>query len=286
MRTPRLARTVVVLFALSLVLLSFGAPASALPLGGLGLGPGAGNWSLAGESCRLIETPTVRTATPVAVLGSCPGVRPGAIVESDAGQCTFNFVYAGTDGQTYMGTAGHCILGDDGETSWAPGSGPEARDGAGNRIGEFAYAVLEDPKDFSLIRVDAGVPVDPQMCHFGGPTGVNSDMPSGPVVLQHFGNGIGLGLVVPGRSAVALGMPDPDHVFAEGVVVPGDSGSGITSSDGRAVGVIVTTGIHIAGLGTSGIDAGLMGVTRLAPQLARATQVTGVGYSIVTAPPL
>ena len=45
----------------------------------------------------------------------------------------------------------------------------------------------------------------------------------------------------------------------------------------------MTTGLHPASLGTSGVDAGLMGVTRLAPQLERAQAVTGVAYSIVTA---
>ena len=80
-----------------------------------------------------------------------------------------------------MGTAGHCILGespvggDVGEESWAPGTGPVASDADGNRIGEFAYAILQDPKDFAVIRLDAGVEASPQMCHFGGPTGTNTD---------------------------------------------------------------------------------------------------------------
>ena len=124
------------------------------------------------------------------------------------------------------------------------------------------------------------------MCHFGGPTGTNTDQPglTSPVVLNHFGNGLAIGTVLPARSAVALGMPDPDHVYAEGAVVPGDSGSGIISSDGRAVGVIVTTGLHSSSIGTAGADAGLMGVTRLAPQEARAEQVLGVGLTLQTAP--
>jgi hypothetical protein len=279
--------------AAAVLVLILAAPAGAVPLAGgtgsillLGGSAGAANWTLGGEPCRLIDVARVHTASPVGLLQACPGVRPGAIVESDTGQCTFNFVYGGSDGRTYIGTAGHCILPGDGEQSWAPGAGPEARDASGARIGEFAYAVLQDPKDFSLIRVDAGVPVNPQMCHFGGPTGINSATTSATTVLHHFGQGVGVNLLVPGRSAVALGMPDPDHVYALGTVVFGDSGSGIISSDGRAVGVIVTTGVHIASLGTAGVDAGLMGVTRLAPQLARAAAVTGVGYSIVTAPAL
>jgi hypothetical protein len=244
------------------------------------------NFTLGGEPCKLIEVPT---AAPVGT-GTCPGVRPGAIVNSDAGQCTFNFLFNGSDGRRYMGTAGHCILGespiggDVGEESWAPGTGPVAEDANGNRIGEFAYAILEDPKDFAVIRLDSGVAASPQMCHFGGPTGTNTSQGSDPVVLNHFGNGVGVGTVLPARSALAIGMPDPDHVYAEGAVVPGDSGSGIISSDGGAVGVIVTTGIHSSSIGTGGIDAGTMGVTRLAPQQARAGQVLGVGLTLQTAP--
>jgi hypothetical protein len=267
-------------------MLAVAAPANAGLLGG-GKST-AGDWTLGGVPCQLIPVPA---ASPVGT-GTCPGVRPGAIVESDAGQCTFNFAFQGSDGSNYIGTAGHCILGSDpfggdaGEQTWAAGSGPVARDGDGNRIGEFAYAILQDPKDFALIRVDSGVAVNPQMCHFGGPTGVNSDQGADPVVLHHFGNGVGVGAVLPARSALALGTPHPDHVYAEGAVVPGDSGSGIISDDGRAVGVIVTTGIHSESIGSDGVDAGTMGVTRLAPQVARAQQVTGVTYTLQTAPTL
>jgi hypothetical protein len=237
------------------------------------------DWTLGGKACSLIEVPA---AQPIGT-GPCPGVRPGAVVISEVGQCTFNFLFTGSDGRRYIGTAGHCILDGDGEEVWAPGTGPEARDGENDRIGEFAYAILEDPKDFALIRLDAGVEANPAMCHFGGPTGINNDQPSSPVVLHHFGQGVGVGQTVPGRSALALGMPHPDHVYAEGAVVPGDSGSGIISEDGRAVGVIVTVGIHLASIGTSGVDAGTMGVTRLGPQVARAQQQTGIGFTLVTA---
>jgi hypothetical protein len=235
------------------------APANA---GLIGSRSTAGDWTLGGVPCQLIPVPAASPIGP----GACPGVRPGAIVESDVGQCTFNFLFQGSDGSRYIGTAGHCILGDDplggdaGEQSWAPGTGPVAR-GDGNRIGEFAYAILQDPN-------------------------VNSDQGADPVVPHHFGQGVGVGTVLPARSALAIGMPDPDHVYAQGAVVPGDSGSGIVSDDGRAVGVIVTTGIHSNSIGTDGVDAGTMGVTRLAPQVARAQHVTGVTYTLQTAPPL
>ena len=106
------------------------------------------------------------------------------------------------------------------------------------------------------------------------------------VVLHHYGNGVGVGAVVPARSALAFGMPHPDHVFAQGVAVPGDSGSGVISGDGRAVGVLVTVGIHSDSIGTGGIDAGLIGITRLAPQVARAELLLGVTMTLQTAPTL
>lgn len=289
-------RTTLAALGALLVLAIAAAPANA----GLLSGQRADSLTADGQ-CKLI--PTLRTATPIGAGVPCPGVRPGALVNSDVGGCTMNFLFTGSDGNRYIGTAGHCIIeapstgGDFPDQRWSPGQGPVARDGDGNRIGEFAYAALNDSQeaDFSLIRLDAGVPASAQMCHFGGPTGLNSDRPGPipPTTLNHFGNGILVGnaivtnqTTVPGRSALALGMPNPNHVFAEGLVVPGDSGSGIQSADGRAVGVIVTTGVHSSSIGTDGVDAGTVGVVRLGPMVQRAEGFTGVNYTLQTAPTL
>lgn len=270
----QLRRPIGVILVLAFVLsAAFVAPAGAL------ISLDDSDWTLGGQSCDLIAVPA---AAPPVGTGPCEGVRPGAIVLSGGGQCSFNFLWVGADGNRYMGTAGHCIL-DGGEQTWAPGTGPVAQDADGNRVGEFAYAILQDPKDFALIRLDPGVEASAQMCHFGGPTGLNADITSATTTLQHYGNGLGLGSTVPARSAVAFGLPDPDHVYAAGLVVPGDSGSGIISDDGRAVGVIVTTGFHAASIGTSGIDAGTVGVTRLAPQVARAQSALGTTLTLQTA---
>ena len=287
----RASRTIIAITAVVITLFGCGsgkdqrAPANALSLGlpGLPVLSDSTNWTLGGVPCTLIPVPA---AAPLGT-GTCPGVRPGAIVLTDVGQCTLNFLFQGSDGSRYIGTAGHCILGtspiggDVGEMAWAPGTGPVARDADGNPIGEFAYAILQDPKDFSLIRLDPLVEANPAMCHFGGPTAVNDDRPglTELVVLNWFGNGILVGTLLPARSALAAGMPDPDHVFADGAAAPGDSGSGIISSDGRAVGVVVTVGVHI---GTS-FDSGVIGITRLTPQVERAQQVLGVDLALQTA---
>src|SRR5439155_8285392 len=108
------------------------APIDALSLGLPGLPPpsSSANWTLGGVPCTLIPVPA---AAPLGT-GTCPGVRPGAIVLTDVGQCTLSFLFQGSDGSRYIGTAGHCILGtspiggDVGEMAWAPGTGPVARD--------------------------------------------------------------------------------------------------------------------------------------------------------------
>lgn len=226
--------------------------------------------------------PTRSAALPLG-LGACDGVRPGAMVLSEAGMCTFNYLFTGSDGHSYMGTAGHCILGTvPGEEVWAAGSGPEALDARGNRVGEFAYAVFGGVRDFALVRLDDGVAANPQMCHFGGPTGINDDLTSGPVVLQHYGQALGLGMTVPGRTSVALTTSDPDQVFANGVALFGDSGGAVNSADGRAMGVLVTVGVHLGQLP----NVGLVGITRISPQLAQAGEALGITLDMQTAPQL
>lgn len=232
---------------------------------------------------RVGERLPTRTAALPLGLGACRGVRPGAPVLSDVGLCTFNYLFQGTDGRQYMGTAGHCILGTSvGESTWAAGTGPEARDGSGTRVGEFAYAVFGGVRDFALIRLDRGVAANPQMCYFGGPTGINNDLIAAPVVVQHFGQGVLFGQTVPGRTSVALTSTDPDQLFASGLAIFGDSGGAVNSLDGRAMGVLVTVGLHLQALP----NVGLIGITRLSPQLTQAERALGIGLQLRTAPRL
>ena len=296
-------RRVLLVLLATAALLTVAAPARAGLLDSL-LGSddgaaGGADWTLGGRPCQLIEVPAVaelNTAAPFG-LGSCPGVRPGSIVQTDGGACSLNFMFTDDRGDRFMGTAGHCILAtsafgqqDNGEVSFAPGDGPEARDGEGNRIGDFVYAVQQDPRDFALILLDDGVEASPQVCSFGGPTGVNDSQPGllEPTILSNYGNPLGLGSGITAKSFVAFGMPDPDHLFATGVVLPGDSGGPVLDEQGRAVGVVVSTGLHLSEslLNLEGLDVGLVGITRLTPQLERAEEVLGTDLELVTAPRL
>ena len=272
------------------------------------------SFMLGGVPCSLIPVPSANDPAPVGS-GQCPGVRPGGRVLSSIGDCTMNFLFRASDGTRYIGTAGHCAdLGpettfEDSDTAgnarieriWPLGDGPVAKDVGGQRIGEFAYAIVYEPKDFALIRLDPGVEASPEMCHFGTPRGVYSttDAEQAAVVLRYFGNGVGASDVAPARTAVALGTPNPDHVFAAGLALPGDSGAGVVTADGQAVGVLVTTGVSglaverdhnriptpsdLPEANEKGVDLGTMGITRLGPQLARASEKLGVTLQLITA---
>ena len=245
------------------------------------------------------------SATSAAPVGTArgAGVQPGGVVRTGGGQCTLNFLFTGSDGHRYIGTAGHCIL-DEGvltfgpgpgrriETTWGQGAGPEARDADGQRIGEFAYAVVENPKnDIALIRLDDAVTASAEMAFFGGPTGTNNDTGWDPVILQYYGNGVGVDSIVPARTAVAPSLPSSDRVHAVGLAFPGDSGSPVISDDGRAVGVLVHGGVYVGEAsirtgreGGAGIDAGIVGITRLGPQLARADELLRLRLDLQVAP--
>jgi len=291
---------------------------------------GPGPSAPGGGPCAPIPALAAGEGGPVGS-GPCPGVRPGGRVVTTIGDCTLNFLFRAPDATRYIGTAGHCVnLGTehtfkDSDSSgraniemvWARGTGPVAKDPAGQRIGEFVYAVVHDPKDFALIRLDPGVEASPEMCYFGAPRGLFMSDTGGALVLRYYGNGTVVGAakvgvepsagrplrvddgdVAPARSAVAIGTPDPDHIYADGLALPGDSGAGVMTADGQAIGVLVTAGVHgirFAGGPDSlptpsrlpraddrGVDAGIIGITRLGPQLARASKELGVALELVT----
>jgi hypothetical protein len=186
-----------------------------------------------------------------------------------------------------MGTAGHCIIpGLEGERTWKLNKGPKALDADGEVIGRFAYGGLDayGDRDFSLIRLRKGVRANPSICHYGGPTGLNRDVSSRPQALELYGNGTLAGQFVPARPLLALGLPNSDHVFATGIATPGDSGGPVISPDGRAVGVLVSGGVLIGNIGRGGADTGTVGITRIGPQMRRASFVLNEKLRLLTAP--
>ena len=278
-------RAVVVALVTVVLGLTTGAavPASARP--GPKPAPSTGRdarpWTLGGEACRLVST---AAAADIAADGGdpCPGVRPGATVFTPVGQCTLNFLWHGTDGRNYIGTAGHCLIEQVRQTQvvFKPGDGPEARDGTGHRIGEFAYAALDNVSDFALIRLDPGVIASPEICRFGGPTGLNAAAIPILTPLYHVGHGSLTGSLIPARTQLATDGNDIRVLTGIGLASPGDSGSPVVGLDGRAIGVLVATGPTLLFLPT-GL---LVFSVRIAPEMGRAGAALGLGFELATAP--
>ncbi|MGH2786078.1 MAG: hypothetical protein ACRDJ1_12515 [Actinomycetota bacterium] len=262
--------TLVVVLAIGIATVTTSAPAGVLgSLGELG-SPDA--------ACVRIDVPV---STPFGLASSCPGVRPGALLESPIGFCTFNFLFKrGTE--TFAGSAGHCALDELKEDGVERTSnfvkGGWVKDSQGTQIGSFAYAVLDSAKglDFSLVRLNAAgaAEANAQMCHFGGPTGMAAPGGLGSTYRQ-FGNGLGIGELVPGRTYLGL-TNDATTARLLGLTAPGDSGSGVIDAQGKAVGALVAIGL----LGGPGQTI----VSRLDVHLARAVAALGgVPITIQTA---
>jgi hypothetical protein len=260
-----------------------------------------------GRSCAPIHVPTA--SAPVGT-GGCPGVRPGSrLLNNFNGLCTANFLFRSPDGTRYIATAAHCIGEAEGggdnphEQVWPPGRGPKALDASGRVIGRFAYGALEShgtgvgvtyDRNFALIRLDAAIEASPEVCFFGGPSGVYTADTADTLVLHYYGGGDAVGDVLPARSGVAQGTPEPNYVYATGLALAGDGGSPVVTADGLAVGMLVTFSAHGVGFSTSPggpppayveSQQGTIGITRLAPQLARASAAMGIPLELVTAAP-
>lgn len=213
---------------------------------------------------------------------ACPGVRPGARVVVGETGCTLAFLVTDEVGRRYMATAGHCLVGSGLEQAWSPGEGrrawAQAADGHFYSFGEERYAVLDGAVDFALVEVDAGAEVDPELCHFGGPTALYTDSVLHPEAIHHHGFGRLWRSVTPSRTGTTLGTFT--HHFARAVdnAGPGDSGSPVITADGRALGVVARA------TQAGGYGAAYMEISRLDRHLERAAAVLGVELTLATAP--
>lgn len=225
--------------------------------------------------------PPAATANP---FGSspCEGVRPGATLVSGSEQCSFGFVFQGSDRRRYVATAGHCAFSPDPDTAtgrtqtWRPGKGPLVHDAGGKAVGRYVYATMQGQfSDFALIRLEPGVVSSPQMCHFGGPTSLTTEVHNRDVLVHHYGNGTGADYV-PARTGDAFfGLYKEDYVYFYGVASEGDSGSPVIDADGAAVGLITDLTTPFTGN---------VGVNRLAGHVTNAGKALRIKLTLLTAP--
>ncbi len=204
-------------------------------------------------------------------------IHPGVQTNTPSGQCTSNFVFYDA-ANVYIGAAAHCTTtGGATETNGCrAGSlplGTPVTVGGASKPGTLAYnswltmqAAGETDanactfNDLALIRIDPAdvAKVNPSIPHWGGPNGLNT---TGTTLLQtvySYGNSklrLGLALLSPKRGfangTLAGGWVHSISTLTPGI--PGDSGSAVLDSTGKALGVLSTVGVGVPGVIVNGV---------------------------------
>jgi hypothetical protein len=206
---------------------------------------------------------------------ACPGAQTGKGVQANGcivTGCTANFVF--TDGTSkYIGTARHCSAGVGTRVTMQVDT---------TTIAEIGTVVTQTPgdgvpgNDFALIKIDADVAqkwgVDPKIPVVGGPNGVYTGC--GPEPIKYYGHGYGVA-VGQGKPGGGLATNWNNDGFGwTGTGLPGDSGSGVVTSNGQAAGDLTHLIVDLGGYPGSNM-AGMRATAIL--------RFLGSGYSIVNA---
>jgi hypothetical protein len=267
-----------------------------------------------GASLVLAAAGVAATTAPVSAAGYAPAdtakIHPGTMMYTAGAQCTANFVFRDGSGNTYVGYAAHCA--GQGEATDTDGcsttslplgtkvtfneGGSLLDEGTQVGTGTLAYSSWltmqkngeKDANtcaynDLALVKVSAADvgKVNPSVPFWGGPVGLDTDGTAAADRVYTYGNSslrAGIELLSP-HTGASLGDDAADGgwshpVYTVGPGVPGDSGSGFLSADGKAVGVLST--LALAPLPASN------GVGDLAKELAYAQANSGIsGLSLV-----
>jgi hypothetical protein len=206
-------------------------------------------------------------------------IHAGTMMYTKGAQCTANFVYTDAAGHVYVGYAAHCAgTGSSTDTdgcqtkslplgtkvTFRKGGNP-ADEGIRVGSGRLAYSSwLTMQKlgtkaantcaynDLALVKVAAAdaAKVNPSVPFWGGPTGIDTDGTAAGDQVFTYGNSslrAGIEQLSPhtgislGDQAADGGWSHPLYTIAPGI--PGDSGSGFLSADGKAIGVLSTLGL-------------------------------------------
>jgi hypothetical protein len=194
-------------------------------------------------------------------------IHPGVMMFTDGAQCTANFIFTdATD--IYIGYAAHCAgTGAATDTNGCDAGTldigtPVEIDGASQpgRLAYSSWVTMQaegesdsntcEYNDFALVRIDPDDHdlVNPSIPHWGGPTGLNtSGNPAGSTLYSYGNSSLRLGITqLSPKTGISLGTTGggwshPAYTVTPGI--PGDSGSALLDSQGRASGVLSTLGL-------------------------------------------
>lgn len=226
-------------------------------------------------------------------------VRPGVQVFSDGRQCTSNFLFRTPDNRTLMlGTAAHCLAegdsdnvdGCDSDNEPVP-LGSEVRIDGADAPGILVYSSWHTMQatgessdtacrgnDLALVAISPAdrTNVHPAVRHFGGPTGQAGSPGIGEKVIWYGNSGLRGGIEATndheGYVIESGGWSAQVYTVSPGV--PGDSGSGVMTGDGQALGVLSTVEITPR--------TGSNGISLLQPALRYAQDNAGLQVELVT----
>jgi hypothetical protein len=210
-------------------------------------------------------------------------LRPGLVLETQGAECTGNFVFNDAKGRVYLGQAAHCS--SQGEPTDFNGckdkSYPLGTKVAvvGSQVsGVLAYSswltmqsVKEKDKfacaenDLALVQIpdDVRDVVNPSVPYYGGPHGLNKTGAAVGEAVYSYGNSplrMSIGLLAPKYGVVVEqvsgGWSYLTYFTTPGI--PGDSGSAVLDSAGRALGVLSSLSISPAPASNGVSDIGRM----------------------------
>ncbi|MGY2702481.1 hypothetical protein [Nocardioides sp. HB32] len=219
------------------------------------------------------------SAAPTWAPADTAQIHPGTMMYTEGAQCTANFVYTDGAGTVYVGYAAHCAgtgssTDTNGCTTQSLPLGTKITFNEGGSLidegtqvgtGTLAYSSWDamkkagetDPNtcaynDLALVKVDAAdvSKVNPSIPFWGGPTGIDTNGTAAGDRVYTYGNSslrAGIAALSPhtgislGDQAADGGWSHPLYTVTPGI--PGDSGSGFVSADGKAIGVLSTLGL-------------------------------------------
>lgn len=249
-------------------------------------------------------TPAPAGSAPAWAPATTATVHPGVQTVTGNGQCTANFVFYDASA-VYIGQAAHCSgtggnTATNGCTSPSHPLGTQVTVNGASQPATMVYnswltmqAIGEDDpdvcqyNDFALLQLDpedAGR-VNPSIPHWGGPTGLNT---SGTGILEHvysYGNSslrLGLTLLSP-KKGISLGDAGGGWTHLVSTLtpgIPGDSGSAVLDSAGRALGVLSTINVGLPG----GVHNGVSDLARVLDYMRAHSSFIAVELALGTVP--